>query len=172
MKFSLVVILTFTIVVLGSCGGLDPTKEIVAPPTQLPLVEGTIRFAGGKSQWPSKDSALEIRVVFFQKYPPDSNLVLAISTGEAFFTDTIQRFSDSSSFRLRRDEVNKPLPLEFPYVVVALRFGGNFFTDWRAIGVYSVENDQSQPLKIVVDTLKTVKLQIPVDFTNPPPQPF
>lgn len=172
MKYSLVVILTMAIVALYSCGGLDPTKEVVTPPTQLPLVEGTIHFLGGKSQWPPKDSALEIRVVFFQKYPPDSNLVLAISTGEAFFTDTIQRFSDSSSFRLRRDEVNKPLPLEFPYVVVALRFGGNFFTDWRAIGVYSVTNDQSQPLKIVVDTTKTVKLQIPVDFTNPPPQPF
>lgn len=172
MKFSFVVIITIVIVFISSCGGLDPTKEVVTPQTQLPLVEGVIRYVGGKTMWPPKDSVLEIRVVFFQKYPPDSNLVLAISTGEAFFTDTIQRFSDSSSFRLRRDEVNKALPLEFPYVVVALRFGGNFFTDWRAIGVYSVENDQSQPLKISVDTLNTVKLQIPVDFTNPPPQPF
>lgn len=172
MKFSLFFVLTSILVYITSCGGLDPTNEPIIPATQQPLVEGTIHFTGGKTTWPPKDSALEVRVVFFQKYPPDSNLVLAISTGEAFFTDTILRFSDSSSFRLRRDEVNKALPLEFPYVVVALRFGGNFFTDWRAIGVYSVENDQSQPLKITVDTINTVKLQIPVDFTNPPPQPF
>jgi hypothetical protein len=172
MNYSLFILSIFLGVIITSCGGLDPTKEPIIPATQKPLVEGTIHFAGGKTAWPPKDSALEIRVVFFQKYPPDTNLVLAISTGEAFFTDTIQRFSDSSSFRLRRDEVNKALPLEFPYVVVALRFGGNFFTDWRAVGVYSVENDQSQPLKITVDTINTVKLQIPVDFTNPPPQPF
>lgn len=172
MKNSLFLLLSILSLSISSCGGLDPTKEPIIPATQLPLVEGTIHYIGGKTTWPPQDSALEVRVVFFQKYPPDSNLVLAISTGEAFFTDTIQRFSDSSYFRLRRDEVNKALPLQFPYVVVALRFGGNFFTDWRAIGVYSVENDQSQPLTINVDTLSTVKLRIPVDFTNPPPQPF
>lgn len=161
-----------TLFVVSSCGGLDPTKEPIIPANQAPLVKGSIYYKEGVSSWPPQDSALEVRVVFFLDYPPDTNLVLALSTGGAFFTDTIQRFSDSSSFQLRKDEVNKALPLEFKYVVVALRFGSNFFTDWRAIGVYSIENDQSQPIAITVDTTKTVQIQIPVDFTNPPPQPF
>ncbi len=172
MNKILSIIFFVTLFVVSSCGGLDPTKEPIIPTNQPPLVKGTIHFKGGVSSWPPQDSALEVRVVYFLDYPPDTNLVLALSTGGAFFTDTIQRFSDSSSFQLRRDEVNKALPLEFKYVVVALRFGSNFFTDWRAIGVYSLENDQSQPIAITVDSTKTVELQIPVDFTNPPPQPF
>jgi len=169
MKILTVPILVF---LFCSCGGLDPTKEPILPKNIAPLVQGTIHFKGGTRSWPQPDSALEVRVVFFLNYPPDTNLVLELSSGGAFFTDTVQRFSDSTSFQLRRDEVNKTLPFEFKYVVVALRYGSNFFTDWKAIGVFSVPDNQEQPLPVTVDTLNTVIVDIPVDFENPPPQPF
>ena len=62
---------------------------------------------------------------------------------------------------------------EFQYIAVAQQYGPNVRADWRSVGQYDLDSNLSVPSSIRVplnDTLRNV--DISVDFSKPPPQPF
>lgn len=152
------------VVLLPACGGLDPT---VVP--TFTGITGSIVYEGGTAAWPAPDSVIELRVVAFDKRPIDASEILgAVLAGKAVFSDTLPRFVDRTTFSI---EV-KNAPRTFEYVVVALRYGPDFTSNWRMLDVYSVTGDATQPSSVTLNVLDNKHIDFHVDFANLPPQPF
>ncbi|MCX7879211.1 MAG: hypothetical protein N2517_00935 [Ignavibacteria bacterium] len=143
--------------------GLDPTKEISES-----FVKGKVIVTSGKSSWYAPDSAYELRVVGFKKYPP-TDILGEILTGNAFFTDTLPRFLDTIPFNIK---FQKP-PLEIQYLVAALRYDTSIFK-WKVIGVFSDDTSfERTPRKLFIEKGKIIEnVVIYVDFRRLPKQPF
>ena len=143
----------------GCDGGLAPYQKS--------YIKGLITYSGGSQNWPPKDSVFEIRVVAFKKYPP-KDILSEITNNQAYFTETLPLFADTSGFKI---EIPRPCRIE--YIVVALRYGINFFNDWRAVGLYCTIGNRNNPTAInVTDGVLLENLNITVDFKDLPPQPF
>ncbi len=146
----------------AGCGGLDPAD---LPPESF--VNGVVRYVGGAPAWP--DTMLEVRVVLFDSQPPVADSVLgAIVNGNAAFSDTLARFSDSTAYSLNVDGT----PRTFRYVVVAGRVGPNLLQDWKMLALYADEANPGTPKPLEVGVGQTVRVDFVVDFANLPPQPF
>ncbi len=151
------------IALVASCDtGLEPPRETV--------LSGTVVFEGGSSQWPAADSLFDMRVVAFVDYPPQ-NIAFDIINGRAWFTN------DSLPYRVAETEwsiqLPDPAPMQIKYLVVAQQFGPNPLTDWRAVGVYAPADSRDEPTKIrVVDGKQYQNIELRVDFSDLPPQPF
>lgn len=153
------------LILFSACNeGLSPQEA-----ESKTAITGTIVYKNGKTNWPPSDSAKEVRVVCFKKYPPE-DVIQTILNGEAFFTaDALPVMVDSSSYSIEFTVT----PLTLPYIVAALRTGNNFMADWKVIGVYNTSGDQTKPDTIQVLKGKTYKaVNIEVDFNELPPQPF
>lgn len=161
MKFLLLLYIGL-VIFLNSCNeGLAPP-----PPIAKSYVNGMITYKGGKNKWPPLDSVKDIRVVAFKNYPP-KNIIGEITSGDAYFTGSMPKFADTSSYSI---EFSKP-PLYIKYIAVAQQYGS--FLEWRAIGVYTISGDVTKPDSIFVIEGKTFNnININVDFDNLPPQPF
>lgn len=141
--------------------GLQPP-----PPVAKSYLTGLITYLNGKDKWPPADSVIDIRVVAFKNYPP-KDILEEITKGEAFFTNSLPFFVDTSSFSL---EIPEP-PVTLNYIVVAQQYASLF--DWRVIGVWTLTEDNTKPSSINVEPGKTYSgINIKVDFDNLPPQPF
>jgi hypothetical protein len=173
--FSRLALVAFACVALAwSCdGGLRPPE--LPPPTS---VSGVVRFAGGGSAWPPRDSVWTVRVVAFREFPP-RDLIGDLFQGRAFFTpaaleldSTLTLFSDSARYSL---VFGDSIPARVEYLCVAM------LTDtarilstqaWRIIGVYAPDGNQNRPGVLAITPGQDHKADILVDFRNPPPQPF
>lgn len=141
--------------------GLQPS-----PPIAKSYLSGLITYIQGKDKWPPADSVIDIRVVAFKNYPP-KNILEEITKGEAFFTNSLPFFVDTSSFFL---EIPKP-PITLKYIVVAQQYAS--LLDWRVVGVWTLSGDYTKPSSIDVEPGASYPgLNINVDFENLPPQPF
>lgn len=149
-------------ILLQACGGLDPGTLPTAS-----MVVGTVRFVGGVSAWP--DTLEEVRVVLFAEPPlaPDS-VIAAILSNRAAFSDTLMRFTDSSTYQI---SISDP-PKTYGYVVVAGRVGPNLLKDWIMLDLYSNHPTDWVPAQLSIPEGTQVTVDFDVDFLNPPPQPF
>lgn len=157
----ILVLILFAIFTSACQEGLDPTQKEEA------VISGNVIIVSGRDSWPIPDSALELRVVGFQNYPPQ-NILDEIINGKAFISDTLPRFVDTIPFKL---QIEKP-PVEIGYLVAVLRYGTIY--EWKVIGVYSDEMTfERKPKRIYVTKgAKLENININVDFYNLPKQPF
>lgn len=143
-----------------SCGGLEPT-----PPEEKTLIKGKIKFVDNRDNWPPIDSIKSLKVVAFKNYPPQ-DLIGDIMNGLAYFTlDSLPLFQKEIDFQFEITDA----PQNLEYIVVAYRYGDIF--QWKAAGVYSLENDPKKPTTIFAEKGKQYNIVINVDFKNLPPQP-
>jgi hypothetical protein len=170
----LIAALAITLVIAISCdGGLRPPE---IPP--ITSISGTVRYVGGKANWPRRDSVWTVRVVGFKQFPPQ-DLIGDLLQGRAYFTpaalqldSTLSLFADSARYSL---VFSDSIPTSIKYLCVAmLTDTARLLTTagWRVIGVYNTSGNQSQPTTIPITPGKDHRADITVDFKNPPPQPF
>lgn len=161
MKIKLLSIILFLILI--SCdGGLAPR-----PIENKTFLEGTINFVKGISNWPPLDSIYGIRVAAF-KSMPDSNIILSIINGEAYFTpETLGSYKDSLHFQIEITDA----PVEIVYIVAVQQYTSEI-TSQKVIGVYSITGDKTKNSSLMIEKGKTYNINIDVDFDDLPPMPF
>ena len=170
----LIAALAITMVIAISCdGGLRPPE---IPP--ITSISGTVRYVGGKANWPRRDSVWTVRVVGFKQFPPQ-DLIGDLLQGRAYFTpaalqldSTLSLFADSARYSL---VFGDSIPTSIKYLCVAMLTATTRLlttAGWRVIGVYNTSGNQSQPTTIPITPGKDHRADIIVDFKNPPPQPF
>jgi hypothetical protein len=160
-------------VILSSCtSGLNPADY-----AQKAVLGGTIHYVkgGGAANFPPKDSLLDIRAVGFKEIPLDTNVIGIIGDGEAFFStsllDSAYAVEKVYTFEVPQSKLMDSAVV-LKYIVIAQLYGANFTSDWRVIGVYSTtQNFQPASIKVSAGEQRN-DLDINVDFSNPPPQPF
>ena len=150
------------------CLAITSCDEGLAPPPPIipATISGRIIYISGTKDWPPSDSVKDIRIVAFKVYPPQ-NIFTEITNGNAYFSESLPMFIDSTDFTL---SITKP-PVEIKYIVVAQQYGNLF--EWRAIGVWTLSGDMSKPSSLSIKQGdKYENININVDFKNLPPQPF
>lgn len=150
-----VVFLIIILIMLSCDGGLEP-----ANPT---ILKGKILFSDIDT-WPPSDSLIDLRLVALKNYPP-ADIVTEITSGNAYFTETLPFFVDSIDFEL---EI-KDAPVELKYIGVAQNFDD--ILDWRVVGVYS-ENFDNNHSPLFINRGEELFINIRVDFNDIPEQPF
>lgn len=155
-----IIIIAFLIPILQSCGGLEPI-----PAEQKTLIKGTINFVDDNENWPPQDSIFDMRVIAFKNYPP-ADLIGDIINGLAYYTnDSLPLYQKSVDFQI---EITDP-PQTLEYIVVAYQYGS--IMEWKAAGVFSLDNDPRKPTAIATERGKQYSILINVDFKHLPPQP-
>ncbi len=156
------VVLTGLFLVSAACEdhGLSPIST-----TETPGFSGTIRI---RSTWPPQDSVRDFRIAAFRNYPP-KDILTEIIGGSAIFSDELPYGEDTIEYRIQSETLSGI----FAYVVVAQNYGPDPFKQWRAVGVYTVTGDVNSPTGIDLGTGRFLRnIDIDVDFSNLPPQPF
>lgn len=149
------------ILLLYSCDhGLKP-PEVTHQQYEEPGFGGTVYFRGN---WP--DTVYDLRVVAFRNYPP-RNIINEVIEGKAKFSQSLPRRVDSTKYEVPADTG------KWEYIVVALQHGPNIFSDWKAIGVYDTNPNDTIPTPIYIPYGKFIRgINITCDFSTSPPQPF
>ena len=165
----------FFVFISGCDKGLEPLNE----PSGF---SGVIHY----KNWPPPDSLLELRIAAFTEYPTDSSGILtALLSGKAVVypqvTSGVQTALKVLGGDRQADTVHYAFTTEgttlqvatYNYVVVAWRYGPNFFADWRPAGVYAVNPDSfvPAPVRILLHRI-TPDVDIYVDYHNLPPKPW
>ncbi|MEW6509881.1 MAG: hypothetical protein AB1428_02860 [Bacteroidota bacterium] len=161
------ILLACVVVCAGCDTGLSPLDE----PSGF---TGIIRFRN----WPPPDSVRELRLVAFETYPSDSSsILLSLVSGKAVIyppvgDSTLARFRDSITYTWTTQKSSLQVK-KYDYLVVAQRYGPNFFADWKPAGVYTAGGDSfvPAPLRILLHRI-VPSIDIMVDFRNPPPKPW
>lgn len=161
------ILLACALLYAGCDTGLTPLDE----PTGI---GGIIRF----TNWPPPDSCRQIRLVAFETYPSDSaNVLLSLINGKAIvypatLTGTgLERFVDSLSYEWLSKNTNLQVK-KYDYFVVGWQYGPNIFTDWAPAGVFSAAPNSFDPAPVRVLLHRIARVDINVDFHNPPPKPW
>lgn len=163
--------LALFLALMAFSGGCDTG---LAPLNEPAGFRGTIRF----KNWPPADSVQELRLIAFSQFPSDSASILTTllsgravvyppvgTTGFSKFVDTIQYAFTTQGTTLQ--------VANYAYVVVAQRYGRNFFNDWRPAGVFTLKPGSFEPAPVRVLLHRvTPGIDIDVDFHNPPPRPW
>ena len=157
---SLIIVFIFLLLFYACEHGLKPTDE---NQSQKSGISGTISYIN----WPPADSLFNLRLVVFEKYPPE-NILDELDAGRAHVHPGFLPFYvDTTTYVMELD------PGYYEYVVVAQQDGSNPFTDWLAAGQYDTLFSDELPTPITVisgEILEDINIQ--VDFDNLPPQPF
>jgi len=161
MRLISLTFLIFTGILLVSCDhGLDPEQALGDPG-----FGGTISV---RMAWPPPDSVRQLRVVAFRTYPPNEVLTEVLN-GTAVFSDELPYGEAEISYTIQ-DPTFRGV---FEYIAVAQNYGPDLFTQWRAVGVYTVTGDVQLPSPVDLGDGRFVEgIDIVVDFINLPPQPF
>ena len=161
---SLILVYIFLLLFYACDHGLKPTDE---NQSQKSGISGTISYIN----WPPANSLFDLRLVVFEKYPPES--ILAELNDErahvhpGFGEEGLPFPVDTTSYVMELD------PGYYEYIVVAQQYGPNLFADWLAAGQYDTLFSDELPTPITVisgEILEEINIQ--VDFDNLPPQPF
>ncbi len=152
-----------------SCnGGLDPDDaEITSGKAKL---TGTIHFIGGVETWPPEDSVHGIRAAAFKETPPfeTDSLIADVLNEEAYLTfNSLPLFVDSANFDLNIGDA----PVELKYIAVALQYDTTIY-DQKAVGVYTESGNKTKPSSLNILPNDSIHINIEVDFSNLPPEPF
>jgi hypothetical protein len=156
------ILIILPILIFLSCDhGLKPPEREITQQYEEPGFGGTVYFKGS---WP--DTIYDLRVVAFRKYPPQ-NIINEVLQGMAKFSEKLPQRVDSTNYKVTADTG------KWEYVVVALQYGSNIFSDWKAVGVYDTTPEDTIPTPIYIPYGKFLRgVNITCDFNNPPPQPF
>ena len=167
IRFAVTLVTAFVLIQFGCDTGLTPLNE----PSGF---SGVLRF----KNWPSPDKVLELRLVAFTTYPSDSSGILAaLLTGRAVVypqvgTTGFPKFLDSIQYTFTTQGTSLQL-VKYDYVVLAQRYGTNFFSDWQPAGVYATRPNSFDPAPVRVLLHHIVpNIDMQVDFANPPPKPW
>jgi hypothetical protein len=153
--------------ILSGCShGLGPTS---APPVQSGF-GGTVYFVSG---WPPSDSVYNIRVVAFRDYPPQNILQEILQKRAIYYpSDLTTKILDVDSLPYHFYSPDVVPPDTFRYVVVAMQYGSNVYTDWKVVGAYGYSGAVGEPKSVMVSANTfTNGININVDFQNLPPTP-
>lgn len=151
-------LLLISIVVLSACdGGLKPPPES--------YLRGKITYVGGVDSWPSADSVTTMRLVAF-KNPNPTDIVAEVLSDNIYFVE-LENFVAESEFEILIPDA----PVNIGYIAVAWQFSESFF-DQLAVGVYTESGDKTKPTPIRIELGDDKTINIEVDFSNLPPQPF
>ncbi|MDT3741093.1 MAG: hypothetical protein RO257_16510 [Candidatus Kapabacteria bacterium] len=162
MIYKYIVILIIAFLIVSCDGGLSPKPE-----TEKSILSGTIHFVKGIDNWPSEDTVFAIRVAAF-KVMPDSNIIAAIISGNAYFTgESLPMFVDSANFKV---EI-KDAPVNIVYIVAVWQFTIDI-TSQRVIGVYTLSGNKKEHSELFIENGKSYDIDIDVDFDDLPPMPF
>lgn len=160
MKFRVILLFIFGILLISCEGGLKPEPEGKS------YLKGEIIYKDGNKNWPTSDSLFDLRVVAFKNFPP-SDVFQEVLSGSAYFTnDSLPYYVDKTDFILEISDS----PVELKYIAIAQQYGG--ILEWKAIGVYTESGDNTKHSSVFIDKGETKVIQILVDFNNLPPQPF
>lgn len=141
--------------------GLKPPEVDTSTQYEEPGFGGIVYFKG---TWP--DTIYDLRVVAFRNYPP-KNIISEVIEGKAKFSQSLPRRVDSAKYEVLTDTGR------WEYIVVALQYGANIFSDWKAIGVYDTTKSDTIPTPLYIPPGRFIRgINIVCDFRNPPPQPF
>jgi hypothetical protein len=156
-------ILSIVMIIISSCdGGLAPK-----PVAEKTFLKGTVHFVKGVSNWPPTDSVLGIRVAAF-KSMPDSNIILSILSGQAYFTgESLGSYKDSLNFNIEIPDA----PVDIVYIVAVQQYTTEI-TNQKVIGVYTLTGDKTKHSNILIEKGRTYDIDIDVDFDDLPPMPF
>jgi hypothetical protein len=162
MKKIVLLLIPMAVLIIACGEGLAPTDPESGDRT---VFGGMIRFTP-KDGWPPADSLNDLRVAAFKEFPPD-DLLEAVLSGEAYFTqNSIEFYTDSAYYEIEVEDA----PVNIEYIAVAQQYAGLY--DWRVVGVYSSSADFSPESIFLEKGEKRLDIDINVDFTNLPPQPF
>lgn len=157
---------------LRCTGGIDPADYAGSA-----LIKGRVRFVrgAGAQNFPPKDSLFDLRVVAFKMIPRDTNLVQTLAQGEAFFSasliDTAYRAEVPFAFEVPQAQIADSSVL-LRYIAVGQQYGANLFSDWRVVGLSSMDSQFTPKSLRATPGLVVDSLVIDVDFLRTPPQPF
>jgi hypothetical protein len=161
-------VVTISVVFFVACdGGLE-----AVPPVE-PGISGTVIFS--KNTWPPIDSVFNLWVFASQIYPLDSNSVfvgLFVPPPRIFLYPTDR---DRLAFNVDSVQYIFPLPpAVYKYIGVIQRYRSELsVTSFRVVGLYNNPEKPDQPKQVVVREGELVSgVNMFVDFTNPPTQPF
>lgn len=142
--------------VLVSCQeGLEPINKAT--------IQGKIRII---SELPNDSLIKDLRVVAFQKYPPQ-DIVTEVLTGRAIFTESLLPIiNKESSYKIEIENY----PITFEYFVVARQWGTLF--DWDVVAIYTKDTINYIPEKLIINKPQTLYIDFIVDFNKKLPQPF
>ncbi len=175
-KYWLSVLISFAaaaVLVTGCDKGLAPVHE----PSGF---KGVIYY----SNWPPASQVLELRLLAFRDVPRDSSklldlLLAAASTnpGSVVLYPPVgvtgfSKFVDTTHYQLITPGSTLLLQ-QYSYIVVAQRYGPNFFSDWKPAGVYTLnpQTFEPEPVRVLLHVVRE-NVDIHVDFNNPPPKPW
>jgi hypothetical protein len=168
-------ILAILMVMLPGCDkGLAPIDEPVG-------FSGVLTF----KNWPSPDSVLELRIIAFEEFPADSGNIYQtllemraaiyphVTTGVAGALAMLGNKSADTVHYTFTKEGTILKETAYNYVVVAWRYGPNYFADWAPAGVYTLTPGTFDPATVFVRPHRMKKdVDITVDFHNLPPKPW
>jgi hypothetical protein len=122
--------------------------------------------------WPQRDSLVDLRFVAFTEFPPQ-NIVSSVLNGVAVVYPPL---GDTALIPFYVDSLRFDIPIRaghYPYVVVAQQYDSIVTKDWRVVGQYDLDSNLTVPSAVDVPDGGVVSdINISVDFSNPPPQPF
>jgi hypothetical protein len=167
--------MAFLVLVFGCDRGLAPITEDTG-------FSGTITFRN----WPPPEQVLELRLVAFEQYPADSSGIIAallnsqaaiyphVTTGVAAALEVLgNRSADTVNYTFTAEGTILKKDATYNYVVLAWRYGANYFADWAPAGVYTETPGTFTPASVIVRERRMRKdVNITVDFNNPPPKPW
>lgn len=175
MPTRLLFVIVSTLLLVSGCDrGLGPISEDTG-------FNGVITFRN----WPPPEQVEELRLVAFTEYPADSSGILAallqgraviyppVTVGVAAALEILgNKSADTVNYAFTKEGTTL-LEGTYNYVVVAWRYGPNYFADWRPAGVYTESPGTFEPAPVVVRERRMRKdVNITVDFNNLPPKPW
>jgi hypothetical protein len=137
--------------------------------------------------WPPVDSILELRIVAFEEFPADSASIFQTLLDEraAIYPHVTTGVALSKQILGVRDPLADTVHYEFfkqgtllkertyNYVVLAWRYGPNYFADWAPAGVFTFTPGSFDPAPVIVRSNRMRQdVDISVDFHNLPPKPW
>lgn len=151
-------VLILFLTILVSCNrGLEPTVKLKN------ILSGNLIITAGTIP----DSASAIRIGAFKKSSVNSleEFIGEITAEEAFLSDTLEisKYNDTIPFSIEIEQTD----IVLNYTVSAMEINGEIFNQ-RLISVYGGENQKS----IELGVSDSIYIELFVDFTDLPPQPF
>jgi hypothetical protein len=138
--------------------------------TKKSFLNGIIKYKGGKERFPDSSMIFGIYVAAFKEIPEDSAGILhEILSGNVYVEFESEPYPvDSSEFSLEISDA----PVNIEYIACTMQTDSSDYLKQRVIGIYTQSGDNTKPSELMVETGKTYRIIINVDFDNLPPQPF
>ena len=144
--------------------GLQPTE---GSPDELTGISGIITY----QHWALAEPLFDLRLVVFKNFPPD-NILNEVLSGNAIVYPGLSE----QGLPFPVDTIRYTVSLDpgiYEYVVVAWQFGPSVTSDWRAAGLFQISDSDRSPRPVVISEGSLLEnIDIHVDFSDLPPQPF